>query len=47
MKRTMRIQHESILTLQLPYREQVTLCRTVFYGGDRPHRRRVGGDSRR
>lgn len=32
----MRIQHESILTLQPPYREQVTLRRTVFCGGDGP-----------
>jgi predicted deacylase len=32
----MHIQHESILTVQLPYRERVALRRTAFRGGDGP-----------
>jgi predicted deacylase len=32
----MRIQHNSILTLDLPYRERLTLRRTVFHGGPGP-----------
>lgn len=36
MKPPMSIQHESILTLELPYRERVALRRTTFRGGDGP-----------
>ena len=32
----MQIDHDSILTLELPYREQLQLHRTVFHGGDGP-----------
>ncbi|MBI3783486.1 MAG: succinylglutamate desuccinylase/aspartoacylase family protein [Deltaproteobacteria bacterium] len=32
----MKIDHESVLTLQLPYRERFELRRTVFQGGDGP-----------
>jgi predicted deacylase len=32
----MHITHDSILTLELPYREQLALRRTVFHGGHRP-----------
>jgi predicted deacylase len=32
----MRITHDSILTLELPYREQLALRRTVFHGGHSP-----------
>jgi uncharacterized protein len=32
----MHIHHDSILTLELPYRERLTLRGTVFHGGDGP-----------
>lgn len=32
----MRIEHNSILTLELPYRERLALRRTVFHGGSGP-----------
>ncbi|HVM96381.1 MAG TPA: M14 family metallopeptidase [Candidatus Acidoferrales bacterium] len=32
----MKIEYESVLTLQLPYRERFELRRTVFHGGDGP-----------
>jgi uncharacterized protein len=32
----MQIHHDSILTLELPYRERLALRRTVFYGGHGP-----------
>jgi hypothetical protein len=32
----LRIEHDSVLTLQLPYRERFELRRTVFHGGDGP-----------
>ena len=32
----MHIHHDSILTLDLPYRERLALRRTVFHGGDGP-----------
>jgi uncharacterized protein len=32
----MHIHHESILTLELPYRERLALRRTVFHGGRGP-----------
>jgi hypothetical protein len=32
----MQIRHDSILTLELPYRERLALRRTVFYGGHGP-----------
>jgi hypothetical protein len=32
----MHITHDSILTLALPYREQLALRRTVFHGGHGP-----------
>jgi uncharacterized protein len=32
----MRVTHDSILNLQLPYRERLHLRRTVFHGGDGP-----------
>jgi len=32
----MQIDHDSILTLELPYREQLQLHRTVFHGGAGP-----------
>ena len=36
----MQIDHDSILTLELPYREQLQLHRTVFHGGRRAARSR-------
>jgi uncharacterized protein len=32
----MHIHHDSILTLELPYRERLALRRTAFHGGDGP-----------
>jgi hypothetical protein len=32
----MHIHHDSIVTLELPYRERLALRRTVFHGGDGP-----------
>ena len=32
----MHIHHDSLLTLELPYRERLALRRTVFHGGDGP-----------
>ncbi len=39
----MRVEHDTILSLELPYRERLTLSRTAFTGGNGPRVAVVSG----